>query len=164
MVYRQMAVSLFPACEEVEGEVVRAGDGVMLNLQLELPGACDVGPDSMICRHLVVARPLAPVLASLAERRYPLVMQLPLTQRSEVEIDPPPGWTVSSSQRNFDTSWGSVAEDSAEHGEWMRSVLDLSIPAQVVEPDSYPEFARFCHAIDELISRPPVLRRVVAAP
>jgi hypothetical protein len=33
-------------------------------------------------------------------------------------------------------------------------VLHLSIAAQTVSPASYPEFARFCHAVDELLARP----------
>jgi hypothetical protein len=29
----------------------------------------------------------------------------------------------------------------------------------VVAPEEYPEFARFCHAVDELAARPPTLSR-----
>jgi hypothetical protein len=159
MVYRQLAVSLFPACEEVEGEIGREGGAVVLGLGLELPGACDVADEVMTCRPLVVATPLAPLLASLAERRYPLVLQLPVEQQTSLEIDPPPGWEARWSERRFETRWGSVVEEISERDGWLHSVLELSIPAQVVEPEDYGEFARFCHAIDELVSRPPVLRR-----
>ena len=40
------------------------------------------------------------------------------------------------------------------------SVLTLQLPPQTVTPEEYPEFARFCQAVDELMSRPLTVRRV----
>jgi hypothetical protein len=48
-----------------------------------------------------------------------------------------------------------ILEDEAGRS---RSVLTLEIPAQTVTPEEYPEFARFCQAVDELVSRPPRLQ------
>ena len=68
MVYQQMANNLFAGASEVRGAIDRTPDRTALRLDLTLPGACDVAGDRMVCRGLVVSRPLVPSLASLPER------------------------------------------------------------------------------------------------
>jgi hypothetical protein len=106
----------------------------------------------------VLARPLAPVLASLPQRHFPLVLELPLVRRHELLIEPPQGWGVDRPARRLETRWGSVSESLGVEVGGSRSVLTLEIPAQTVAPEEYPEFARFCQAVDELVSRPPRLQ------
>jgi hypothetical protein len=53
-----------------------------------------------------------------------------------------------------------VIERVETDGARVHSVLELRVDAQVIAPEDYSEFIRFCHAVDELISRPPELRRV----
>jgi hypothetical protein len=160
MVYRQLAASLFPAAEDVEGELNRVGERVVLTFDATLPGACEVGEQAMVCRAMVLAKPLAPVLTPLPERRFPLVIALPVLQRVELDLALPEGWAPAARPRRLETSWGSVTEElEVEHGR-LHSVLSLRIDARVVDPADYPEFARFCHAVDELMSRAPRLQRV----
>lgn len=111
----------------------------------------------MVCRSLVFTKPLLPVLAALPTRRYPLIMPVPVLQRNELVIEAPEGWTIDHRPRRLETRWGSVVETVDREGRRHRSILKLELPAQTVAPDDYPEFARFCHAVDELSSRPPVL-------
>jgi len=156
-VYLQMANNMFPGATEVSGSVTRSGMGITLRLELSLPGACDVTGGRMVCRNLVVSRPLVPTLAPLPERQYPLALELPITERVETVIHPPAGWSVERPPRRLHASWGAMDEETgAEDGSY-RSVLTLQIPARTVTPEEYPEFARFCHAVDELASRPPIL-------
>jgi hypothetical protein len=157
--YQQMAGNLFPGATGVEGSVDPTGDGALLRLELELPAACERSGDRMECRGLVVSRPLVPSLASLPERRYPLVLDLPITERVEIAMRLPEGWVDARSPRRLETDWGSVTETLALDGGVHRSVLTLRVPARTVSPEQYPQFARFCQAVDELTSRPPVIQR-----
>ncbi len=158
VVYQQLASTLFPGAERVSGSVERRDTTVVLHLDLGLPGACTAGEDGVwTCRPLVVSRPLSPRLASLPERKYPLVLQLPILQHLETELALPPGWRLLGTPRRLETRWGSVSETVTTSDGWTTSSLDLRIHAQVVEPADYPAFVRFCHAIDELMLRPPRL-------
>jgi hypothetical protein len=159
LVYQQMANNLFPGAVDVAGAIDRAPDRTVLRLDLLLPDACDVMGNRMVCRGLVLSRPLVPSLASLPERRYPLVVQLPITERVELVLDAPPGWSVERPERRLDSEWGSVRERLEVDGQRVRSLLTLEVPARTVTPAEYPQFARFCQAVDELSSRPPVLER-----
>jgi hypothetical protein len=111
----------------------------------------------MVCRALVFTKPLLPILAAVPSRRYPLIMPVPVLQRNELEIVLPEGYDIEGRPRRLETRWGSVIETVERDGRRHRSVLRLELPAQTVAPEDYPEFARFCHAVDELNSRPPVL-------
>ncbi len=157
--YQQMADNLFPGAVDVRGKVTTTEDGVTLRLHMALPGACDRGGATMECRSLVVVRPLVPSLASLPERKYPLALDLPITERVEVALRLPAGWTLDRPARRLEADWGSVNETLEVDGDLIRSVLTLRVPARTVPPEEYPEFARFCQAVDELASRPPTLRR-----
>lgn len=159
-VFQQLAGNLFPGAGEVHGSLERVAGGARLGLELTLPGACDVEPQRLSCRSLVLARPLAPALASLPQRRYPLVLALGFSQRLILELTVPPGWTVQRQPRLLEARWGSVDETLTRDGDVIRSLLAIEIPPQTVAPEDYPEFARFCHAVDELASRPPTATRV----
>jgi hypothetical protein len=159
MVYQQMAANFVPSASDVTGKIDRVEDGIELELRMRSPGICRPDGDSMVCRRLVFSKPLVPVLAALPMRRYPLIMPVPVLQRNELIIEAPEGWTVDGTPRRIEARWGSVVETIDRDGQSHRSVLRLELPAQTVAPDEYPEFARFCHAVDELNSRPPVLSR-----
>jgi len=113
----------------------------------------------MECRGLNSATALAPALASLSERRHPLVLQLPILRREEVSIQAPPEWKIDRPARRLSTSWGRVDETIENIEGQQQSTLILEIPAVTVMPEDYPEFARFCRAVDELVSRPPRFKR-----
>ena len=131
----------------------------MLRLEMDLPAACDLVADTMVCRSLILGRPLVPSMASLPERSFPLVVQLPIAERIELEIRPPTGWSTDRPPRRLVARWGSVEEELEISDDGIRSVFELKVPAQTVAPEEYPEFARFCHAVDELSSRPPTFHR-----
>ncbi len=159
MVYRQMAVSLFPGANEVEGEIERTDNGAVVHLRLEVAGACEAENSDLVCRSLVLANPMVPVLASLPERTYPLTLRVPVERRLELELIVPPGWQLSDRvPRRLDAGWGSVSETLEREAESTRSVLRIALPMQTVAPGEYPAFARFCHAVDELTTRPPRLQ------
>lgn len=134
-------------------------DGIELELDMRAPGACRTEGEGMVCRSLVFTKPLLPVLAALPTRRYPLILPVPVLQRNELVIEVPDGWTIDHKPRRLETKWGSVVETTEREGQRHRSVLLLELPAQTVAPEDYPDFARFCHAVDELNSRPPILTR-----
>jgi len=157
MVYQQMAANFVPSASDVTGKIDRVDDGIELELEMRSPGICRLEGDSMVCRRLVFSKPLVPVLAALPTRRYPLIMPVPVLQRNELVIEAPEGWTIDGAPRRIEARWGSLVETIERDGRRHRSVLQLELPAQTVAPDDYPEFARFCHAVDELNSRPPVL-------
>jgi hypothetical protein len=157
MVYQQMAANFVPSASDVTGRIDRVEEGIGLELDMRAPGVCRAEGDSMVCRRLVFSKPLVPVLAALPTRRYPLIMPVPVLQRNELIIEVPDGWTIDDRPRRIETRWGSVVETIDRDGRRHRSVLRLELPAQTVAPSDYPAFARFCHAVDELNSRPPVL-------
>jgi hypothetical protein len=159
LVYQQMAANFIPSASDVTGRIDRVDDGVDLELEMRSTGVCRPEGDSLVCRQLVFTKPLVPVLAALPTRRYSLIMPVPVLQRNELIIDVPEGWTIADTPRRVEARWGSVEETIERDGRRHRSVLRLELPAQTVAPDDYPEFARFCHAVDELNSRPPVLSR-----
>jgi hypothetical protein len=160
MIYRQMAVSLFPGADQVSGEILHGDDGATIILELTAPRACEVRNDELECRTLVLSNPLVPILASLPERKYPLVLRLPIERRLELDLVPPPGWSVDERPpRLLTTDWGSVTETLTDADGMHRSVLHIELPAQRVEPEDYAAFARFCQALDELTTRPPRLER-----
>jgi hypothetical protein len=162
MVYQRMAVNFVANAVDVDGSVARVPDGVRLEMTMNAPNACRGDGDEMVCRSLVFGKPLVPVLAALPTRRFPLVMPVPVLQRSELTIELPEGWSMDSRPRRIETRWGSVVETIDRTGRKVRSVLRLELPAQTVQPEEYAEFARFCHAADELSSRPPVISRTTA--
>lgn len=159
LVYQQMAANFVPSAADVTGKIDRFDGGIHLELEMASTGVCRPEGDSLICRRLVFSKPLVPVLAALPTRRYPLIMPVPVLQRNELVIEVPEGWTIDHPPRRIETRWGSVVETIERDGRHHRSVLRLQLPAQIVEPEDYPEFARFCHAVDELNSRPPLLSR-----
>ncbi len=156
-VFRQVAVGMMPGAEKVEGTINRVGDEVLVEVKMDVPGACEVAEEEMTCRSLAVARPLAGALASLPERTFELILNLPILQRFQLVLVPPPGWQLGRQARRLETRWGSVSETLEVTDGEIRSELVLTLPAQRVLPPEYPEFARFCHAVDELVSRPPKL-------
>lgn len=157
--YQQMADNLFPGATQVEGSVTTTDEGSTLRLEMSLPAACDRTDDRMVCRSLVVSRPLVPSLASLPQRRFPLALELPITEKVELALRVPSGWFLDWAPRRLETTWGSVNETLESEGDLYRSALVLRVPARTVAPEDYPGFARFCQAVDELMSRPPTLRR-----
>jgi len=159
MVYQQMAANFVPAATDVTGTIREIENGIELELAMVAPGVCRVENDRMVCRALVFTKQLAPVLAALPSRRFPLIMAVPVLQRHTLDIEVPEGWRLEAGPRRLETRWGSVKETIERNGARVSSTLVLELPAQTVAPEDYPEFARFCHAVDELISRPPILIR-----
>ena len=162
MIYRQIAAGIFAGADEVKGEIERMDSGALIQLDLTAPGACELQNGGMVCRSLVLSNPMVPVLASLPKREYALVLRVPVERRLELEVEPPPGWALADRRpRRLEAEWGTVGEtvekaDGTEH-----SVLRITLPAQTVAPEAYPEFARFCQAVDELTMRPPRLNKIV---
>jgi hypothetical protein len=158
MIYRQMAASLFPGADQVSGEIERGDDGAVILLELTAPRACEPEGGQLVCRSLVLSNPIVPVLASLPERRYPLVLRLPLERNLELDLVAPDGWAVTPRPpRRLTANWGSVEETLSTADGVQRSTLHIVIPAVRVEPADYAAFARFCQALDELTTRPPLL-------
>jgi hypothetical protein len=157
MVYQQMATSFVSSAFDVDGRIDPVDGGIDLQLSLRAPGVCRAEDGEMVCRALVFSKPLAPVLAALPTRRFDLIMPVPVLQRNELVLELPDGWTISQRPRRIESRGGSVTESIEVDGRRHRSILRLELPAQTVAPDDYPAFARFCHAVDELNSRPPVL-------
>ncbi len=158
-VFGRLASGLFPGAENVRGEILHHDERLEVRFLMNLPDACVATGTTMECRGLNSASEFAPVLASLSERRQPLVLQLPILRREEVVIQAPPGWEADRPARRLSTSWGRVDETIENIEGHQRSTLILEIPAVTVTPEDYPEFARFCRAVDELISRPPHFER-----
>jgi len=160
MIYRQMAASLFPGADQVSGEILHGDADAVILLQLTAPRACEAENGELVCRSLVLSNPLVPILASLSERQYPLVLRLPIERRLELDLVSPPGWSaVSRPPRRLTTEWGSAAETLTEADGAQRSIVHIKLPAQTVEPEDYEAFARFCQALDELTTRPPRLEK-----
>ncbi len=159
LMYSQLAANLFPGAERVSGLLERVAEGVLVHLELRLPGACTRDGAVLTCRSLVLARPLSPALAGLASRTYPLILSVPILQRFEIDLTFPQGWKSDEAPRLLRAEWGSVVEERTETGSGLHSVLRLEIPATTISTERYPEFSRFCHAVDELILRPPKARR-----
>jgi hypothetical protein len=157
MVYQQMAANFSPSATDVTGAIQRIDNGVELELDMRSAGVCRPEGESMVCRALVFGKPLAPVLAALPTRQFPLIMPVPVLQRSELTIELPDGWTIDRPPRRIESRWGSLIETLDREGQRLTSVVRLELPAQTVAPEDYGEFARFCHAVDELNSRPPVM-------
>jgi hypothetical protein len=157
LVHQQMAANFVPSATDVTGRIDRVVDGIELELDMRAPSVCRPDGEVMVCRALVFTKPLLPILAAVPSRRYPLIMPVPVLQRNELEIVLPEGYDIEGRPRRLETRWGSVIETVERDGRRHRSVLRLELPAQTVAPEDYPEFARFCHAVDELNSRPPVL-------
>lgn len=157
IVYARMAGGIFPGTTDVTGSFEEDGDALVLQLRMTLPGACEPAGGGMTCRSLVVARPLSPQLASLPERRYPLILDLPVDRRHRLELRLPEGWHAQWKPRRIETRWGSVTEEIEPAARGPISDLRLRIPAVTVPPEDYPQFARFCRAVDELVSRPPMI-------
>jgi hypothetical protein len=161
MVYRQMALALFPGADTVDGEIEKTEEGATVHLDIAVPGACDAEDDELVCRSLILTNPLVPTLARLPERTYPLMLRVPIERQIALDLVSPPGWRAKGrSPRRLDAKWGSVSETLEEVDGSRRSVMRIGLPAQTVAPEDYRDFARFCQAVDELTTRPPRLERV----
>ncbi|NOZ93679.1 MAG: DUF3857 domain-containing protein [Acidobacteria bacterium] len=159
VVYQQIAANIFSGADNVSGAVERQDDrDVVLHLDLHLPSACLPDGETMVCQALVLAHPISARLASLPTRQTPLVLQLPVLQRLETELILPKGWTLDQASRRVESTYGSVVRTVAATGNTAHSTLELHLPAQTVPPETYPEWVRFCHAADELLTQPPRLR------
>ncbi len=155
MLYEQIASGLFTGASDVRGAILDPDGSPRLSLSLHVDGACETGTDgTMTCTELNLARPLSDALASLPERRFPLVLQLPIVRIQELHLELPAGWTVDPKPRRLEAEWGTLDETRTVRDGTLDSVLRLTIPAQKVPPERYPEFARFCHAVDGLMMRP----------
>ncbi len=154
MLYEQVASGLFRGASQVKGKILNPDEHPVLSLSLHLDGACEPSDGGLDCRQLTLPSPLSPTLASLPERRYPLVLQLPLIRIHEVDLRMPDGFSADPTPRHFEAEWGSVTEQRSVANGRLTSRLELNLPAQKVPPGRYPDFARFCHAIDELLTRP----------
>jgi len=160
MVYRQMALAVFPGADTVDGEIESTESGATVRLDITVPGACELENGEFACRSLILSNPLVPTLARLPERTYPLVLRVPVERRIVLDLVPPAGWQPKERPpRRLDTEWGSVAETLEPIDGARRSVLHVALPSQTIAPDSYRAFARFCQAVDELTTRPPRLER-----
>jgi len=155
ILFSRLASGVFPGAENVHGSVQNDGERLEVRFAMDLPNACTIQGAMMECRGLNATTPLTPLLASLADRKLPLILQSPILRREETIIRPPQGWSSHRSARRIATTWGSIEETMETTESGRHSILILQIPAVVVEPENYPEFARFCRAIDELASRPP---------
>ncbi len=155
MLYQQIASGLFTGASQVHGAILDPDGSPRLSLSLHLDGACEKQPDgTLVCRQLNLIRPLSDALASLPERRFPLVLQLPVIRIHELELTLPEGMTAEAAPRKLEAEWGSLSEERTVSGGTLHSVLELKIPAQKISPERYPDFARFCHAVDALMTRP----------
>jgi hypothetical protein len=159
ILFSRLASGIFPGAENVHGSVQESGERLEVRFNLDLPDACTLQDTTMECRGLNATTPLTPILASLAERQQPLILQLPILRREEVIIQPPPGWSSHRAARHLSTGWGRIDETVENTGNRQHSTLVLEIPAVTVQPEDYSAFARFCRAIDELASRPPRFER-----
>ncbi|MGD9252561.1 MAG: hypothetical protein PVG92_01365 [Holophagae bacterium] len=160
MVYQQMASSIFVGASMVEGRMTDDEGESFIELEMMVDGACDAIGSTLECRSLVLSNPLVPLFASLPERTYPVVLQVPLKRRTDLEIISPEGWQLEQRPpRRVETGWGSVDESIERSDASVRSLLTVVLPRQTVSTDDYPAFARFCRAVDELTSRPPTLVR-----
>ncbi len=156
MLFRQIALSLFPGADEVAGYIDEDEPDDLLRLDITIPGACAIEDGFMVCRSLVLGNPLVPSLARLPERTYPLVLRMPIERRLTLDLVPPSDWrVVPRPPRRLDAEWGSVGESLEDRDGSQLSVLRLLLPKQTIPPDSYRDFARFCQAVDELTTRPP---------
>ena len=161
MVYRQMALAIFPGSGAVDGEIEKTENGVAVRLEITVPGACEVENEELVCHSLILNNPLVPTLARLPERSYPLMLRVPIERRVTLDLVPPSGWrAMPRPPRMLDTEWGSVVETLESVDGARRSVLHVSLPSQTVAPEDYRAFARFCQAVDELATRPPRLERI----
>jgi len=161
MVYRQMALAIFPGSDAVNGEIEKTENGVAVRLDITVPGACEVENEELACHSLILNNPLVPTLARLPERSYPLMLRVPIERRVTLDLGPPSGWrAMPRPPRMLDTEWGSVVETLESVDGARRSVLHVSLPSQTVAPEDYRAFARFCQAVDELATRPPRLERI----
>ena len=160
MIYRQMAAGIFAGANDVTGEIESLDGAATIQLDLTAPGACELQNGGMTCRSLILSNPMVPALASLPERRYSLVLRVPVERRLELELEPPSGWALAERKpRQLKAEWGTIDETLDTSDGSQHSVLRITLPAQTVAPEDYPAFARFCHAVDELTMRPPKLRR-----
>ncbi|HHQ48766.1 MAG TPA: DUF3857 domain-containing protein, partial [Acidobacteria bacterium] len=160
MAYQQIAANIFSGADTVSGAVRHTNDReVVLHLDLHLPSACLPEGTGMTCQALVLAHPISPRLASLPERKTPLVIELPVLQRMESELILPEGWTLAEGSRRVEDPHGSVVRTVTASGNHVRLVLELRIPAQSVPPEAYPGMVRFCHAADDVLTEPPRLRK-----
>ncbi len=159
MLYQQMAANFVPTAFDVEGRLDKDATEVRLTLDMRATDLCQPDDATLVCRALIFAKPLAPALAALPTRRYPLIMPVPVIQTSVLTVEPPPGWTLARTPRKIETRWGSLIETLDRDDRRVTSEIRLELPVQTVAPEDYPEFARFCHAVDELVFRPPVLTR-----
>jgi len=160
-VYQRLISRYFPGAEKVDGSYQKLPDGrLKIGISFESDHACDVEDNEMECRSLIVSESLAPILASLPRRETPLILQVPIIRLIRLSITAPRGWVVDfGSQRRFSTRWGTVEEKLDREGENISSEIRLEIPALNVSPTDYAEFSRFLRAVDELLLRPPHLRR-----
>ena len=157
--YIRLAGNLFPSSHSVHGSTEPTESGIIIRLEMVVDGLCSPRPEGFECRDLVPVRALAPALASLPERRYPLILQIPVVQHMDLHLTPPPGFGYDKPPRRITSQWGSIDETLVVEEGWLTSKLTLHLQAQTITPDEYPAFARFCTAADELMLRPLVLRR-----
>ncbi|MCD4750093.1 MAG: DUF3857 domain-containing protein [Thermoanaerobaculales bacterium] len=161
LVFRRLANSSFPGAEGVVGTIEKEDSSLEVSLDFRLSAACDPEDETMSCAALAASSPIAPILATLPKRRFPLILQQPILRRFERELLPPPGWEApTAAPRHLDSRWGSVHESLTTKGPSLHSCLVLEVHAARIEPEDYPEFARFCRAVDELVGRPPILTRL----
>ncbi|MCP4901043.1 MAG: hypothetical protein GY906_29080 [bacterium] len=159
MAFRQLAQGMIPAADNVSGNLQETQDGALLSLTLDVQRACEVNGNRMTCRALTLSRPLSPSLAALPERSFPLVLRMPILQSVEFDLEVPSGWSVDRGERQIETEWGRVTETLERKPNGLHSRAVLEVPAQVVSPENYPQFSRFCRAVDELMGRPPVIEK-----
>lgn len=160
-VFQRLASRYFPGASSVEGAYHRIEDGrLLISLSLDDANACELDGKKMTCRGLIINDALAPVLASLPQRKSPLILQVPVQRIFDLTLEAPAGWKIEAwAPRQLQTRWGKVNEQLQIQNGRLDSRIFLDIFALTASPADYPEFSRFCRAVDELTLRPPRLLR-----
>lgn len=152
--YRHLARRIFPNAEDVTGEVRNEDDpdrSLEISIHCTAPQAVDLSHGAADLEQLVPDLGLSSIYPSVAGRKFPLFVSLPLFESTTFRIHLPDGVAISHWPTDFQVQ-GEFGSYSVTFSEPRAGVLEIKrafdVPVQVVEPAKLTAFSKFENDVD----------------
>ncbi len=151
-VYQQLLLGTYPDGVATGGKILHLhhrAPTLTLQIQGEVPDFIRITGQTWEIHRLTGAVNLQRKLASLAYRRYPLIIGGGMVEQARVSVQLPPQLAQLQlpAGANLVSSFGTFTTQYSETGGVLRFQRGLSLPAERINASQYPDFRRFAEQV-----------------
>jgi tetratricopeptide (TPR) repeat protein len=141
-------------------DTTRLDDDVQVDFKMAIPRFAEAAPGHLRFLPFGTGRAYTQSYASLAERRFDLVMNGPWVNRFTFRYTLPPGYSVAELPPNQqeETPFGRVRLTYRQEGNQLLCEGEVALTAARVKADDYPAFRSFLNRVDQGFARKVTLR------